>query len=78
MIAEVLPGSSAAGAGLVGIAEQGGRLGDVITAVNGKRVDAMADLAALLDEIGIGNEVELTLIRDGRERSVRLPIVDIS
>ena len=78
VIAEVLPGSSAAGAGLVGIAEQGGRLGDVITAVNGKRVDAMADLAALLDEIGIGNEVELTLIRDGRERSVRLPIMDIS
>jgi S1-C subfamily serine protease len=78
IIAQVLPGSSAEGAGLEGIDRRTGRLGDVITEVNGQRVRSITELAAALDKAGIGNEVELTVVRDRRERSVRLKVMDIS
>lgn len=78
VIAEVLPGSSAARAGLVGLDRQNRRLGDIITEVNGQRVRGIAEFAAALEEAGIGSEVELTVIRDKRERTIKLKVVDIS
>jgi 2-alkenal reductase len=78
VVAEVFPGSAAAGAGLAGLDRQSGRLGDVITEVNGRPVRSIAEFAAALEEAGIGNEVELTVVRDERERTVRLSVIDIS
>ncbi len=78
VIAEVFPSSAAAGAGLVGLDRRSGRLGDVITEVNGRPVQTIAEFAAALDEAGIGNEIDLTVLRNGRERTVRLRVTDIS
>jgi 2-alkenal reductase len=55
-----------------------GRLGDVITQVNGKNVSNLAEMAAALDGIGIGKRAELTVMRDGRSRKVPVEITDIS
>ncbi|GMQ75341.1 MAG: trypsin-like peptidase domain-containing protein [Gammaproteobacteria bacterium] len=78
VIAEVLSGSSAEGAGLQGLDRRSGRLGDVITAVNGWRVQSIAEFAAVLEEAGIGSKVELTVVRDKRARTVKLRVMDIS
>lgn len=78
VIAQVVPNSPAAAAGLIGLDRQRGRLGDVITQVNGKNVSSLAEIARELDAIGIGKRAELTVQRDGRTRKVRVEIADIS
>jgi 2-alkenal reductase len=77
VIAQVVPGSTADRAGLRGIDPQAGLIGDVITRVNGRPVRTVAELAEALTEAGIGNEVELTVLRDGLERAVRVTVIDI-
>ncbi len=77
IVAGVRPGSPAADAGLRPLDRQSGRLGDVITHVAGRPVETFADLAAALDEFGIGKSVDLAVIRDGRSRTVTLPVIDI-
>ncbi|HWL66813.1 MAG TPA: trypsin-like peptidase domain-containing protein [Geminicoccus sp.] len=78
VIAEVLPGGAADRAGLVGIDPRTQRLGDVITHVEGREVHTIAELAEHLTRAGIGSEVELTVIRDGQERRVRVEVIDIA
>lgn len=78
VIAEIQPGSSAEAAGLEGTDRRSGRLGDMIIAVNARQVRSIAELAALLEEAGIGNEVELTVVRANRARTVKLTVMDIS
>ncbi len=77
VVAEVLPGSAAEAAGLQGFDRVNRRVGDVITAVDGRPVRSVADMARELDRIGIGNEVELTVLRDGQTRTVRVRVIDI-
>ena len=51
------------------------RWGDVITAVDGKKVSSANELAALLEEnYEIGQQVVLTIERDGEEKEVRLTL----
>ena len=78
VIANVVRNSSAARAGLLGIEPRFGRIGDVITHVAGQAVHSVADFAAALGRAGVGNMVELTVLRDGRQRAVRLTVMDIS
>jgi 2-alkenal reductase len=78
VIAEVLRGSAAERAGLVGLDPRLGRVGDVITQVNDRPVRTVAEFAAALEHAGIGSEVELTVLRDGRLRAVRVTVSDIS
>jgi 2-alkenal reductase len=78
VVAEVLPGTPAEEAGLIGIDVRGRQLGDVITRVNGTPTATLAELAAALEEVGIGNEAELTVLRAGRERTVSVRVIDIS
>jgi S1-C subfamily serine protease len=69
-VTRVPAGSAGARAGLRGV-RNGGRgtviPGDVITAVNGKKVDSVARLLAFLDDFKPGSAVKLTVWRDGKE-----------
>ena len=72
-ILSVLPGGPAAQVGLHG-ARFGRRnaifAGDVIVALNGKPVDSVARLLALLDDCKAGEVVKLTVWRDGKQFQV--------
>jgi 2-alkenal reductase len=76
VIQSVRPGSSAQTAGLVGLRSQG-QLGDVIIAVDGDPVDSVANLTGALEKVGIGNAAQLTVLRDGNQRTVAVQVQDI-
>ncbi len=78
VIAEVIPGSAAARAGLRGFDPSGRRLGDVITHAQGHPVETLAELATELDRAGVGHSVTLTILRDGRSFTVDVAVIDIS
>lgn len=48
--------------------------GDVITAVDGERVETMQGLKALLNQASAGDQVELTILRDGREMTLQVEL----
>jgi S1-C subfamily serine protease len=50
--------------------------GDVITAVDGEPVETMSDVIAAVDSKQPGDEVQLTLFRDGDERDVTVELAD--
>ena len=77
VIARVNPGSPAAEAGLKALDAQGRSLGDVIVGVNNRPVEALPGFAAELDRVGINNVAELTVVRDGKERRVKVRVVDL-
>lgn len=77
VIAQVTRGTPAAEAGLQPLNQRTGELGDVIVAVNGKPVESVSQLAAELDRAGIGNTAELTVVRGGKERRVRVRVIDL-
>ena len=54
-----------------------GEVGDVIVAVNGRPVEQMGTFAAELDRAGIDHVAELTVMRDSKERKVRVKVVDV-
>jgi S1-C subfamily serine protease len=69
VVSEVTPGSPADDAGVRGARslERGiPRGGDVLVAIDGARMAESADLSAALERLPPGQDVELTLIRDGR------------
>ena len=78
VIIEVLPSGSAAVAGLRGIDPTTGAIGDVITHVNGKPVRTIAEFAAELQVVGIGNPADLTILRGKSEVTVAVDVIDIS
>ena len=78
VIAKIQPGTPAAQVGLVPLDPRSGNLGDVIVAVNGRLVESLPTLAAELDRVGIDNVAELTLVRDGKERRVRVKVIDLA
>jgi 2-alkenal reductase len=77
VVAEVGRGTPAAEAGLMPLNARTRELGDVITAVNGKRVETLSGFVAELDRVGIGNTAELTVQRQGKERKVRVRVIDL-
>jgi 2-alkenal reductase len=77
VIAQVTRGTPAAEAGLQPLNQRTGELGDVIVAVNGKPIESVSQLAAELDRTGIGNMAELTVVRGGKERRVRVRVIDL-
>ncbi|MDO5506682.1 MAG: DegQ family serine endoprotease [Pseudoxanthomonas suwonensis] len=62
LVSDVLPGSAAERAGL--------ERGDVIREVNGNPVTASSDLPPLIGAMAPGSRVQLTVLRDGRERQL--------
>lgn len=76
----VVPGGPADRAGIQGL-RQSRRgdvsLGDIIVAVNGVPIRSIADLVLSFDEIGIGGTADITLLRDRRQRAVKVQLVAI-
>lgn len=80
IIYEVPGDSRAAGAGLRGLGrDRSGRLylGDVIVAIDNRRVTSYDDLYNILDDYQIGQRVTLTVTRDGQSRQVSLRLTGI-
>ena len=78
IVVRTVPGSPAAQAGLQGVNTANGALGDVIVAANGKPVRRLADLSDQLDQAGVGSTIDLSVQRQGRTRTVRLQVADVS
>ncbi len=76
IVAGVAPGSPAERAGLRGI-DPTGLIGDVVVAVGGSPVRRLSDLTDQLERVGVGSSVALTVLREGRSRTVEVAIVDI-
>ena len=77
IVADVLPGTSAAKAGLMGVVN-GRQIGDVVTAVNSVPVKTLAEFATELRKFGIGKTVDLTVERNSVVRRVIVEVMDIS
>jgi S1-C subfamily serine protease len=77
VIVRPIPGSPAARAGLQGVDERLGTVGDVIVAVNDKPVRKLADLTDVLERIGVPGQVTLTVLRRGEKRQVTVEVVDV-
>ena len=78
VIARVQPDSPAARAGLKAFDPQTGNVGDVIVAVNGRPVESLPNFASELDRVGIDEMAELAVVRDGKERRVKVKVVDLA
>ncbi|AKO30388.1 serine peptidase [[Haemophilus] ducreyi] len=63
-VSEVLTDSAAAKAGL--------KAGDVIIGLNGKRINGFGELRAKVATSGVGKEIELTYLRDGKEQKAKV------
>jgi S1-C subfamily serine protease len=70
LVGQVDPHSGAAQAGLRGTDPNADQLGDIIIRINGNDVLTLRDLRAVLDRYNPGDEVEVTISRDGEARDV--------
>jgi 2-alkenal reductase len=77
MVAQTMPGSPAAQAGLEGLDISSGRPGDLIVEANGQPVRRLADLTDQLEQVGVGKEIPLTVQRGGRRFDVSVEVADI-
>src|SRR5262245_28441807 len=77
VIRSVTRGSPAAQAGLQSLNQRTGDPGDIIIAVNGRRIETLSSFVAELDRIGIDNTANLTVVRNGKERRVAVRVVDL-
>lgn len=77
VVGDVGRGTPAAAAGLKPLNRRTGEVGDVIVAVNGRRVDTLSTFVAELDRVGIDNTAELTVASAGAERKVRVKVIDL-
>ena len=66
VIDQVYPGSGAAAAGLRGTEPSANQLGDIILQIDGQAVPSFADLRLVLDRYQPGDDVTVTLSRDGK------------
>ncbi len=80
IIASVDPRSVADRAGLQGTerTDDGDiRLGDIIIGVDDKKVSSNDDLFKVIDRYKVGDTIELTYLRDGKERKVKVKLQSI-
>lgn len=81
IIQDVVPGSPAERAGLQGTQRDAtGRiiLGDIIIAINGKRVRSYDDYYNLLEKIKLGETIRVDYIRNKKRHSIKVKAVDVS
>jgi S1-C subfamily serine protease len=77
VILRTVPGLPAALAGLRGVDPNSRTLGDVIVGANDQAVQSMSDLTDQLEQVGVGQPIKLTLLRDGQKITVNVPVTDI-
>jgi S1-C subfamily serine protease len=77
VVVRVVPGSPAAEAGLRGIDQSAGELGDVIVSANGQPARRLSDLTDQLEAAGVGREIELSVERNDRPMTIRVKVEDI-
>jgi 2-alkenal reductase len=77
VIVRAVPGSPAERAGLQGIDLRNGSVGDIIVEADGRPVRRLSDLTSVLERVGVGRAIDLTVQRQGRSETVRVEIVDI-
>ena len=77
VVVRALPGSPAAEAGLRGVDQTAGELGDIIVSANGKPTRRLSDLVDQLEAVGVGREIELSVKRGDRQTSVRVKLQDV-
>ncbi len=65
-VAEVVPSSGADAAGI--------KVGDVVTGVDGVNVTSSESLVALIRNARVGQELDLTVVRDGNEQQVSVTL----
>lgn len=63
----IVSGSAADAAGLKG--------GDIITAINGEKISGTKTLTTLISQYGVGDEVTITYIRDGAEKTATATLI---
>jgi len=78
IVLDIGKGSPAEAAGIVPYNMRTNTVGDIITGVNGNPVETLPSLAAEFDTAGVGNLAELTLTREGKERKVKVRIIDLT
>jgi S1-C subfamily serine protease len=77
LIVEVVPGTAAAKAGIRPTRREASgrvRLGDVITSVDGKKVETPNELFILLERYRVGDVVTVSLLRDGKTVQTKLTL----
>jgi 2-alkenal reductase len=77
IVAGIVPGSPAEQAGLRGVDPRAGAIGDIIVGVEDAPVKRLSDLTDRLERTGVGNTVQLRVMRDNRSRTVDVRIVDV-
>lgn len=81
LISEVIPNTPAERAGLRGTyRNHWGRLvlGDIIVAFNGHPVANYDALYNLLTDVKVGEQVTITILREGKKRNVKMKTIDIA
>ena len=78
LIAEVDPRFPAARAGLRGTEPDANQLGDIIVRIDGEPVQSLRDLRLVLDRYEPGDEVEVTVSRDGELQDLVVPLTSPS
>ncbi|KFG66793.1 trypsin-like peptidase domain-containing protein [Microvirga sp. BSC39] len=77
VVADVVPGSPADRAGLRGVDQRAGIIGDVIVGVEDAPVRRLSDLTDRLERIGVGNTVSLKIVRNNRSETVAVTVIDV-
>ncbi len=70
LVSDIEPGSSAANAGI--------KSGDVIIKYNGKKIKDLLHLRSLVKGTEINKEVEMTVLRDGKELTLNTAILEVT
>jgi S1-C subfamily serine protease len=77
LVVDVIPGSTAAKAGIRPTRREGSgrvQLGDIITAIDGKKVESSNDLFLSLERYKVGDVVTISILRDGKPIETRVAL----
>ncbi|MGI9036880.1 MAG: S1C family serine protease [Pyrinomonadaceae bacterium] len=81
LIRSLLPNGAAARAGLRGLSRDASGdvvLGDIITAINGEKIDDLDDFYNFLDKHQIGETVQVEIFRDNRKMTIPVKLTSSS
>jgi 2-alkenal reductase len=77
VVVRALPGSPAAEAGLRGVHQSTGELGDVIVSANGQPTRRLSDLTDQLEAVGGGRDIKLSVKRSDQTVKLQVKVEDV-